>query len=230
MAGGPHQLNHPSSVNLISHSCLPLWLQTMNPERSQFLPGLLVLTSTAALFHSRLMLFLTAACITNSIYSTFQERVELSCLLAISPRLPFLCHDRYYLSFYSSEILRSNKDEVMCSSCRLEPKALLKNLFEFCYELKLQLLVHSVPNTVFVFNRPPIPEVFHSRLHLSPSLLKSCQKKFKVDWREVFQSAQGQKGQGWKLLAFGRPRLLGCTGFGGHSSSCREDAVAVRQE
>ena len=79
--------------------------------------------------------FLTAACITNSIYSIFQESAELSCLLAISPQLPFLCHDRYYLSFYSSEILRSNKDENMCSSCRPEPRALLKNLFEFCYEL-----------------------------------------------------------------------------------------------
>ena len=146
--------------------------------------------------------FLTAACITNSIYSIFQERVELSCLLAISPRLPFLCHDRYYLSFYSSEILRSNKDENMCSSCRLEPKALLKNLFEFCYELKLQLLVYSVPNTVFVFNRLQVREMFNSRLHLSPFLLKSYQKKFKVDWREMFQRAQGQKGQGWKLLAF----------------------------
>ena len=146
--------------------------------------------------------FLTAACTTNSIYSIFQERVELSCLLAISPRLPFLCHDRYYWSFYSSEILRSNKDENMCSSCRLEPKALLKNLFEFCYELKLQLLVYSVPNTVFVFNRLQVREVFNSRLHLSPFLLKSYQKKFKVDWREMFQRAQGQKGQGWKLLAF----------------------------
>lgn len=90
----------------------------------------------------------------------------------------------------------------MCSSYYLKPEVLIKNLFEFCYGLELWMLVYSVPNIVFVSNRLPVWEVFNSRLHLSLFLLKSYKRKFKMDLREMFQSVQAQKGQGWKLLAF----------------------------
>ena len=135
MAGEPHQLSHPSSGNLISYSCLPLCLQTMNPERFQFLPGLLVLIPSAALFHSRLMLFWLLHVSQIPFIPSSRKVLSFLAYWQSPPSSHFFATIGYYLSFYSSEILRSNKDENMCSSCRPEPRALLKNLFEFCYEL-----------------------------------------------------------------------------------------------
>lgn len=106
----------------------------------------------------------------------------------------------------------------MYSYCHLAPEALIRKLLEFYFGLELWLLLyfkkHLTKDYIWV--------------HL---VVKKLQKESEGGLeKNVSKSSRAEKARVGSFWHLPRPQLWQHTRFGGHSSSCREDTVAVSQE
>lgn len=120
----------------------------------------------------------------------------------------------------------------MCSYRHLAPEALIRNLLEFYLGLERWLLLHYVPNIVCLTLIGSWYKKCLTKDYIWVHfVIKKLQKEIQGGLeKNVSKSSRAEKARVGSFWHLPRPQLRQRTRFGGHSSSCREDAVAVSQE